>query len=40
MEMHNAPVCKVKKLVANLLSKEQYVLHCRNLQMYLKFEIT
>ena len=34
-ERHGIPSGKVKKLVPNLMDKERYVLHYRNLQLYL-----
>ena len=32
--------CKCAKLVPNLLPKVRYVLHCRNLKLYIKLGMT
>ena len=34
-EFHNIPIDNVKKLVANFIDKERYVIHYKNLQFYL-----
>ena len=36
-DMNNISFGKAKKFVPNSYDKERYVLHCKNLQLYLKF---
>ena len=35
-DFHNIPVSNVKKLVTNFFDKEKFVLHYKNLKLYLK----
>ena len=35
-ESYNIPIGNVKKLVPNFFDKEKYVIHCENLQLYLR----
>ena len=35
-DSYNVPVANVKKLLSNFFDKEKYVLHCENLQLYLR----
>ena len=34
--LYHFPIGNVKKLVLNFFDKEKYVLHCENLQIYLR----
>ena len=34
--LYNIPLGNVKKLVSNVFDKENYVIHCENLQLYLR----
>ena len=36
---YNMPIGHIKKLVPNFFDKEKYVIHCKNLQIYLKLEL-
>lgn len=38
-DINNISVGKVKNFVANSYDKERYVLHCKNLHLYLKFGV-
>ena len=35
-DLYNIPIGNVKKLVLNFFDKEKYVIHCKNLQLYLR----
>ena len=35
----NIPIGNVEKLVPNFFDKEMHVLHCENLQLYLRLEL-
>ena len=35
-DLYNIPIGNVKKLVPNFFDKEKYVLHCENLELYLR----
>ena len=37
--LYNIPLGNVKKLVSNVFDKENYVIHCENLQLYLRLRL-
>ena len=37
--LYNIPLGNVKKLVSNVFDKEKYVIHCENLQLYLRLRL-
>ena len=35
-DLYKTPIANVKKLVPNFFDKEKYVIHCENVQLYLR----
>ena len=38
-DFHSIPIGHVKKSVPNLFDKENHVLHCKSLELYLRLEL-